>query len=467
MRTFRSSIHSVSLSTSSGSNMSKQVKPLSAAECNRAMPRDKDYPLADGQGLLLLIRTTGKKTWQFKYKRYTGKDGRMTLGDYPILSLKDARQKHRTLLTQLANGIDPIDQKNAEHAKQSSEFHFENVARAWHAAYVKTGKWHEHTAHYTLKALERYVFPEIGVKPIDTIKPRDLNLVLSKIEDQGLAEIVKKTRQRFVSIFAYAISKGYIELSPAYSLKDAIIATRKTRHHPKLPLERLPELFERLRQDGGLPITKLCLELSLHTFVRSSEMRFARWSEFDLDKAVWTLPASREKVDGYRFSDRGAKMKSPHMIPLSPQAVRILRDIHAYSGMTQNVFPKHGDPHGFIADGTVNNSLQRMGYNTLTEVCGHGFRGMACGALIESTLFSEDAVEKQMSHQERNSVRQAYVHHAKFLDERKMMLHWWSDYLDANQEQYISPYDFSAQIFERAKTGLIDMKYAMLLKKYA
>lgn len=164
MRTFRSSIHSVSLSTSSGSNMSKQVKPLSAAECNRAMPRDKDYPLTDGQGLLLLIRTTGKKKWQFKYKRYTGKDGRMTLGDYPILSLKDARQKHRTLLTQLANGIDPINQKNAEHAQQSSEFHFENVARAWHAAYVKTGKWHE-LPTTPLRHLSAMCFLQLALNP--------------------------------------------------------------------------------------------------------------------------------------------------------------------------------------------------------------------------------------------------------------------------------------------------------------
>ena len=129
------------------------------------------------------------------------------------------------------------------------------------------------------------------------------------------------------------------------------------------------------------------------------------------------------------------------------------------------IITRYDPPPGYSPAGL--RFVQRMGYDTLTEVCGHGFRGMACGALIESTLFSEDAVEKQMSHQERNSVRQAYVHHAKFLDERKMMLHWWSDYLDANQEQYISPYDFSAQIFERAKTGLIDMKYAMLLKKYA
>ena len=447
--------------------MPKQVKPLTATECNRAMPRDKDYPLTDGQGLLLLVRTTGTKTWQFKYKRPSGKDGRITLGDYSALSLKEARQKHRVLLNQLANDIDPIDQKQAQIARQDNRYQFEAIARAWHAAYLKTDKWHSHTAERALKNLECYVFPLLGKKPIDQIKPRDLNMVLGSIENQGYAEVVKKTRQRFVSIFAYAISQGHIELSPAYSLKDAIIASRKVRHYPKLPLERLPELFERLRQDGGLPVTKLCLELSLHTFVRSSEMRFARWPEFDLDKATWTLPASREKVDGYRFSERGAKMKVPHLISLSPQAVRILREIHTYSGMTQNVFPKHGDPRGFISESTINNILRRMGYDTLTEICGHGFRGMACGALIESTLFSEDAVEKQMSHQERNSVRQAYVHHAKFLDERKMMLHWWSDYLDANQVQYISPYNFSAQIFERAKTGLIDMKYATLLKKYA
>ncbi|MHA3098319.1 tyrosine-type recombinase/integrase [Acinetobacter brisouii] len=444
--------------------MARQIKPLSSTQCDGAKPKEKDYNLYDGQGLILFVRKNGSKVWRFKYKRPNGKDGLMTLGNYPALTLKEARGKRHTLLNQLANGIDPIDQLAIQKAKHDDSFSFEAVTRAWHVAYKATGKWGDGTAERALKNFEIYVFPELGNKPIDSIKPRDLNFVLSKIEEKGYLEVLKKTRQRFVSIFAFAISKGYIELSPAYSLKDAIIVTRKTKHHPKLPLTQLPELFKRLQADQGHPLTGLCLEFALHTFARSSELRFARWNEFDLKKGIWTIPPERTLVEGYKFSNRGAKMKTPHLIPLSPQALRIISEIHSYSGIYNNVFPKNGDPHGFMSESTINNTLRRMGYDTNQDICGHGFRGMACGALIESTLFTEDAVEKQMSHQERNGVRQAYIHHAEFMEERRMMLCWWSDYLEANQEKFISPMEFSLSLMEQAKQGVINIKYAKLIK---
>ncbi len=443
------------------SAMAKKTIPLSDSKCTGAKPQEKDYSLYDGHGLILFIRKSGSKVWRFKYKRANGKDGLMTLGNFPALSLKAARDKRRELETLLANGIDPIEYSEIQKAKLDNKYNFESIAREWHTAYKNTGRWGTETAERALKNMEEYVFPKLGKKPIDAIKPKELIQVIKSIEDLGYTEVVKKTRQRLTSIFAFAMSKGFIESNPAYGLQDIFILSKKTKHHPQLPLERLPELQAKLASDTGHPLTRLCVEFALHTFARSSEIRFARWKEFDFENAIWTIPPTRDFVEGYKYSHRGAKMKTPHLIPLSNQALNIIKEIYKYSGHTQNVFPKNGDPHGFMSESTINKTLRRLGYDTNTEVCGHGFRGMACAALIQSKLFQKDAVEKQMSHQERNNVRLAYTHKAEFLEERKTMLNWWSSYLDATKETSISPYDYTAQILG---DEIIQFKYAKLMK---
>ncbi len=437
--------------------MAKLVKPLTDPQCAAARPKEKDYSLFDGDGLILLIRTSGTKTWRYRYKNISGTQI-ITIGTYPSIKLAKAREHRSKYKSMLANELDPKEQLAIEQSKKDNKFNFESIARAWHVAYKATGKWGEETAERALKNLETYVFPLIGTKPIDNLKPKDLNFVLNKIEETGFLEVVKKTRQRFVSIFAYAISKGLIELNPATSLKDAITITRKTKHHPKLHLSQLPKFLQKIEADRSYPITKLCLKFALHTFVRSSEIRFARWSEFDLEKGQWIIPAERESSNRNKHSHRGAKMKTEHLIMLSPQALNILKDIHTHSGMYENVFPKHGDPYGFISESTINNTLRRMGYDTNEDVCLHGFRGMACGALVESMLFTEEAVEKQMSHQERDQVRLAYTHHIEFIDERKKMMNWWSDYLDKNQSTYISAYDYAQECKCVEKDNLIRFK---------
>ncbi len=426
--------------------MAKQITPLTDSKCSGAKPKEKDYSLYDGSGLILYIRKSGTKVWRYKYKKANGKDGLMTLGNFPSLTLKQARDKRREYEKLLAQDIDPIEYETTQKIKKSNAFSFESVARDWHKEYTNTGRWVEHTSIKALRVLETYVFPLIGDKPIDEVKSKDLVTVLRSIEEKGLTEVLKKSRQRFNAIFAYAISRGLIEDNPAYFLKDVFVLTKKTKHYPQLPLEQLPELLQRLKADSGYPLTRLCTAFTLHVFARSSEIRFARWTEFNFKNAIWTIPAVREFVKGQRFSDRGAKMKTEHLIPLSPKVLSILNEIKIYSGMTNNVFPKNGDPQGFICDKVVNDTLRRIGYDTEKDVCGHGFRGMACSALVQSTLFQKEAVEKQMSHQERDQVRLAYTHQAEYMEERKAMLNWWSDYLEANQESYISPYDFSQQL---------------------
>lgn len=441
--------------------MAKPISPLTDSKCNGAKPQVKDYSLYDGQGLILFVRKSGSKVWRYKYKRANGKDGLMTLGSYPALSLRAARDKRRSYEELLVQDIDPIEYEEIQNIKKNSSFNFESITRDWHNEYSQTGRWIPDTANKAIRNFEEYVFPLIGSKPIDEVKPKDLVMVLRYIEEKGFTEVLKKTRQRFNAIFAYAISRNLIETNTAYFLKDVFIKTKKAKHHPQLPLERLPELLQKIKKDTGHPLTQLCTLFTLHTFARSSEIRFARWGEFNLENEIWVIPAERELIEGQKFSNRGAKMKTDHLIPLSPQVLSILKDIRVYSGMTKNVFPKNGDPQGFISETTVNNTLRRLGYDTNQEVCGHGFRGMACSALVQSTLFQKEAVEKQMSHQERDQVRLAYTHQAEYLEERKAMLNWWSDYLLANQNGYISPYDFTQGLLT---SEVINFKYAKFAK---
>ena len=198
-----------------------------------------------------------------------------------------------------------------------------------------------------------------------------------------------------------------------------------------------PDLFKRS------PVTRLAVELTLLVFIRSSELRFARWSEVDFDTAMWTIPGEREPLEGVKHSQRGSKMRTPHLVPLSRQALTILEKIKSMSGNRELIFVGDHDPRKPMSENTLNKALRVMGYDTKTEVCGHGFRTMACSSLIESGLWSRDAVERQMSHQERSSVRAAYIHKAEHLGERMLMLQWWADYLDANRMAAITPFDYA------------------------
>lgn len=221
------------------------------------------------------------------------------------------------------------------------------------------------------------------------------------------------------------------------------VATAKRQHRPASELSRTPELLHRIDTYTGRPLTRLAIEMTLLVFIRSSELRFARWSEIDFETAMWTIPAEREPLEDVKHSHRGSKMRTPHLVPLSRQALAVLEKIKRLNGSRDLIFVGDHDPRKPMSENTVNKSLRVMGYDTQVEVCGHGFRTMACSSLIESGLWSRDAVERQMSHMERNSVRAAYIHKAEHLDERRLMLQWWADFLDANREKAISPFDFA------------------------
>ncbi|HFT4600831.1 TPA: tyrosine-type recombinase/integrase, partial [Klebsiella pneumoniae] len=293
-----------------------------------------------------------------------------------------------------------------------------------------------------LKSLVDNLFSALGKRKISELKTRDLLAPIKVVEASGRYEVASRLQQRTTAILRFAVQNGLLDYNPAQDMAGAIAVAKRV-HRPALDFERLPELLDRIECFKGRKLTKLAVKLTLLVFIRSSELRFARWEKIDFKNALWTIPAEREPLKGVKHSHRGSKMRSPHLVPLSCQALKILEEIKQISGDYELVFIGDHQPDRPMSENTVNKALRSMGYDTKTEVCGHGFRAMACSALIESGLWSKDAVERQMSHQERNNVRAAYIHLAEHLDERRLMLQWWADYLDANRDRAVRPFEFA------------------------
>lgn len=402
-------------------------------------PSDKPFKLTDGQGMHLLINPNGSKYWRLQY-RFDGKQKVLALGVYPMVSLGEARRKRDEAKKLVSDGIDPSEKKKADKIEQSEALTFEAVARDWHTACKR--KWSDSHSERVLKSMEDGLFTAIGKRKISELKTRDLIAPIKAVEASGRLEVAARLQQRTTAIMRYAVQNGLIDYNPAQDMSGAITVAKRT-HRPALPFDRFSELLERIESFKGRKLTKLAVKLTLLIFIRSSELRFARWSEIDFENAMWTIPGEREPLPGVKHSHRGSKMKTPHLVPLSRQALELLKAIREISGECDLVFIGDHDFRKPMSENTVNKALRSMGYDTTVEVCGHGFRAMACSALIESGKWSRDAVERQMSHQERNSVRAAYIHKAEHLDERRLMLQWWADYLDETTTRRIAPFDFN------------------------
>ncbi|CAM3354568.1 TPA: integrase arm-type DNA-binding domain-containing protein [Klebsiella variicola] len=411
---------------------------LTDIKVRTAKPTDKQYKLTDGSGMHLLVHPNGSKYWRLQY-RFGGKQKMLALGVYPEVSLADARARRDEARKLLANGIDPGDKKKNDKVEQEEARTFEQLAIEWHAT---NKKWSEEHSRRVLKSLEDNLFPAIGKRNIADLKTRDLLAPIKAVELSGRLEVASRLQQRTTAIMRYAVQSGLLDYNPAQEMAGAVASSNR-QHRPALELRRTPELLQRIDSYTGRPLTRLAVELTLLVFIRSSELRFARWSEIDFERSMWTIPAEREAIEGIKHSQRGSKMRTPHLVPLSRQALAILKQVHKLSGDRDFVFIGDHDHRKPMSENTVNKALRVMGYDTKIEVCGHGFRTMACSSLIESGLWSRDAVERQMSHMERNSLRAAYIHKAEHLDERRLMLQWWADFLDANREKAVSPFDFA------------------------
>jgi integrase len=351
------------------------------------------------------------------------------------VTLAQARAKRDEAKKLLVQGIDP----KAEQKEALGAYTFETIAREWQ---YSNKRWSEDHRSRVLRYLELYIFPHIGSSDIRQLKTSHLLAPIKKVDASGKHDVAQRLQQRVTAIMRYAVQNDYIDLNPASDMAGAL-STTKARHYPALPSSRFPEFLARFAAYRGRVMTRIAVELSLLTFVRFSELRFARWEEFDFVKPIWRVPAKREQIKDVRYSYRGMKMKEEHIVPLSRQAMILLERLKQISGDKELLFPGDQDSTKVMSENTVNSALRTMGYDTKTEVCGHGFRTMARGALGESGLWSDDAIERQLSHSERNNVRAAYIHTSEHLDERRLMVQWRADYLDDIVKEYLSPFAFA------------------------
>jgi len=386
---------------------------LTDAAIRAAKPQDgRTIKLSDGGGLQLWVTPTGSKLWNIAY-RFGAKQLKLSLGPYPAVALKDAREERDAAKRLLASGIDPGQQKKAAALlKAKSEANtFDAIADE-----LLDKKRREAKAERTLGKLEWLLGlarPALGPRPIAEITAPEVLSVLRAVEARGRHETAKRLRATIGQVFRYAVATGCAETDPTGALKGAL--TSPTVHHRAAIVE--PKAFGALLRAiatyDGTPETRAALELLALTFVRPGELRAAEWSEFDLDAGVWSIPG--EKM----------KMKRPHRVPLAPRAVAILRDLEAITGRGKFLFPSVRSPQRCMSENTINAALRRLGFDK-DEMTGHGFRSAASSILNESGLWNADAIETQLAHVEGNSVRRAY-HRADYWDERIRMMAWWAD----------------------------------------
>ncbi|MGF6777842.1 integrase [Paraburkholderia sp. GAS334] len=386
--------------------------PLSDVAVRSAKPRERAYKLADGQGMYLEVMPNGSKYWRLKY-RIDGKEKRAALGVYPAVSLLAARKARDSVKEALRAGLDPTHEKRREKLERgiSRANSFEAVAREWHTSKVES--WAEGYAANVLKVFELDVFPSLGARPIKDITAPELLDVMRKIESRGAIEMARKALQTSGQVFRYAIVTGRAERDPSTDLKGAL-KTRKVKHMARIGEPELPELLRKIATYDGEPQTRLALQFMALTFVRTGELRFAEWTEINEDRAEWRIPADK------------MKMESPHIVPLSMQALEVVRKLKELNGRWQWVFPQQTNAKKPISENTILFALYRMGYHS--RMTGHGFRGLASTILNEHG-FNRDWIELQLAHSERDDVRAAY-NHAQYLPERRKMMQWWGDYLE-------------------------------------
>ena len=385
---------------------------LNARQVDAAKPREKAYKLADGAGLYLEVVPSGSRYWRMKY-RFNGKEKRMAFGVYPAVSLAQARALRDEAKKKLAEGIDPSFAKKEEKLVRDVQLNntFQSVALEWHG--TKASRWSEGYASDIIEAFNKDIFPYIGQQPVNEIKPLVLLNVLRRMESRGATEKAKKVRQRCSEVFRYAIVTGRAEYNPAADLTSAM-SGHESKHYPFLTVEELPDFFKALSGYTGSPLVVLAARLLILTGVRTGELRGAFWSEFDLEKAVWEIPAER------------MKMKRPHLVPLSTQALEIVQQLKVMSGQYPLVFPGRNDPRKTMSEASINQVFKRIGYTG--KVTGHGFRH-TMSTILHEEGFNTAWIETQLAHVDKNAIRGTY-NHAQYLDGRREMMQWYADYID-------------------------------------
>ena len=409
--------------------------PLTDTAIRSAKPQAKPFKLFDGGGLHLIVTPTGGRWWRWKY-RFGGKAKGLSFGIYPDVSLKSAREKRDAARKQVAAGVDPGAARKAEKLAKAGAESFEAIAREWHAKF--SPGWAASHGDRILRRLENDIFPWLGKRPIAEIKAPELLAVLRRIESRGALETTHRAMQNCGQVFRYAVATGRTERDPTGDLRGALPPPKEKHHASIIEPKRVAELLRAIDSYQGFFATKCALQLAPLVFVRPGELRKAEWPEIDLDKGEWRIPAER------------MKMREQHIVPLSRQAVEILRELEpltnrpmaSRSNAPCYVFPSARTRERAMSENAILAAVRRMGY-TKEEMTGHGFRSMA-STLLHEQGWNHQVIERQLAHAERNAVSAAY-NFAEHLPERRKMMQAWADYLDGLKT--------SANVIPLFKTG--------------
>jgi integrase len=376
----------------------------------KSQAKDRDFKLFDSGGLFLLFRSTGQRGWRFKY-RINGHEKLLSLGPYPTVSLAKARLKLRRAKALLADGIDPSAKRQAE--KMASANSFEAVAREWYGSHEC--RWADSYSDHIIRRFERDIFPWIGNKPIKKISPPEILACLKRIEARGTHETAHRVYQNICWVFRHAASSGRLIHDPSAPLKGALLPTNEKHLASITDPKEFGELLRAIDAYSGSHTVRTALRLAPYVFVRPTELRAAEWSELNLDTQEWHIPATR------------MKMRVPHIVPLSTQAIALLLDIQPATGASKYVFPSPRSGKRPLSNVALLAALRRMGYEQGTCTV-HGFRSTA-STLLNEQGNNRDWIERQLAHGERDHVRAAY-NYAEYLPQRKVMMQEWADYLD-------------------------------------
>ncbi|GAA0250676.1 tyrosine-type recombinase/integrase [Rhodanobacter caeni] len=389
--------------------------PLTDAKIRNTKPGPKPAKLTDGGGLYLEVRPTGAKLWRFRY-RIAGKENVFAIGKYPVIGLAEARVEHGKARALVKQGVHPSHNRQAERlsSQVASANTFEAVAREWISK--KSPRWTAYYLRQVTRFLELDVFPHVGKLPIRSVTSAHLLEVIRRIEARGAETVALLVRQWSSAIFRYAVATLRADSDPAAALRGAIHRP-KVEHHKPLSRKQIVDFQEAVGKYGGYRTTVIALQLMLLTFVRTVELRQAGWSEFDLEHAEWRIPAER------------MKMREPHIVPLSKQAVDLLRELRTYTGGRGFLFPNYRSPKECMTATTLNRALERMGFNGKGSIgfSAHGFRATA-STLLNEMGYRPDVIERQLAHAERDKVRASY-NQAEYMEERAAMMQEWADFL--------------------------------------
>lgn len=387
---------------------------LSDVKIRSLKARGKIYKVSDDRGLFLEVNPTGSKLWRYRYL-FHGKDKRIALGSYPAVGLADARKKRDEIQQQIAKGTDPVLERKREKlaAAYSAANSFGEIAKEYIEKMVADGRAETTTmkANWLLEQMK-----PIASMPVADIKPIEVLAALKKLEGRGKHESARRCRSFASRVFRYAVATGRGEVDPTSVLRGALI-TPRIKHHPAIiEPEAVGELLRAIDAYSGNAITRLACQISPHVMLRPGELRQAEWSDIDLAKAVWNIPAER------------MKMRRPHAVPLSRQVVGYLEELAPLTGPDGFIFPAFHTSRRPMSENTVNQAFRRMGY-AVGEVTAHGLRTTASSLLNESGQWSADAIERSLAHADANVIRGIY-NRGRYWDERVAMHQWWSDYLD-------------------------------------